>query len=279
MNHEFSRPRRTAVVLDPHPLCHMALSTLLGRIDIDLVGTATSTETALALLQEHRPDLLVLEVDLPEGREEALHLITSGPHDVPDLTTVVLSNVEERCTVDAAFDRGAAAYVLKSADPDMITTAIRQAFEPSLFLARTMPVSLEPETVTANGTTDGASNGQTGGSGAETLKKLTRRELEILQLVSGGRSNRQVAQILWVADQTVKFHLANVYRKLGVRSRFEAAKWARENGILDVVVDSGEAISMAEPKTNGTGSTSLLPLRRPKPRPNNPRGRYGETSR
>ena len=276
MNHEFSRPRRTAVVLDPHPLCHMALSTLLGRIDIDLVGTATSTETALALLQEHRPDLLVLEVDLAEGREEALHLITSGPHDVPDLTTVVLSNVDERCTVDAAFDRGAAAYVLKSADPDMITTAIRQAFEPSLFLARTMPVSLEPE---ANGTTDGASNGRTGGSDAETLKKLTRRELEILQLVSGGRSNRQVAQILWVADQTVKFHLANVYRKLGVRSRFEAAKWARENGILDVVVDSGEAISMAEPKTNGTGSTSLLPLRRPKPRPNSPRGRYGETSR
>ena len=49
----------------------------------------------------------------------------------------------------------------------------------------------------------------------------------------------------------MKFHLANVYRKLGVRSRFEAAKWARENGILDVVVDSGEAISMAEPKTNG----------------------------
>ena len=160
MNHEFSRPRRTAVVLDPHPLCHMALSTLLGRIDIDLVGTATSTETALALLQEHRPDLLVLEVDLPEGREEALHLITSGPHDVPDLTTVVLSSVEERCTVDAAFDRGAAAYVLKSADPDMITTAIRQAFEPSLFLARPMPVSLAPETVAANGTTDGASNGR-----------------------------------------------------------------------------------------------------------------------
>ena len=279
MNHEFSRPRRTAVVLDPHPLCHLALSTLLSRIDIDLVGTATSTETALALLQEHRPDLLVLEVDLPEGREEALHLITSGPHDAPDLTTVVLSSVEERCTVDAAFDRGAAAYVLKSADPDMITTAIRQAFEPSLFLARPMPVSLAPETVAANGTTDGASNGRTGGSDAETLKKLTRRELEILQLVSGGRSNRQVAQILWVADQTVKFHLANVYRKLGVRSRFEAAKWARENGILDVVVDSGEAISMAEPKTNGTGSTSLLPLRRPKPRPNSPRGRYGETSR
>ena len=114
----------------------MALSTLLDRIEIDLVGTATSTDEALALLQEHRPDLLVLEVDLPEGREAALRLISSGPRDVPDLTTVVLSGNEERSAIDAAFDRGAAAYVLKSSDPDTITTAIQQAFKPSLFLAQ-----------------------------------------------------------------------------------------------------------------------------------------------
>ena len=68
MEHQFSRPRRTAVALDPHPLCHSALSTLLGRIDIDLVGAATSASTAKTLLQEHRPSLLVLDVDLPEGR-------------------------------------------------------------------------------------------------------------------------------------------------------------------------------------------------------------------
>jgi two-component system nitrate/nitrite response regulator NarL len=277
MNHEFSTPRRTAVALDPHPLCHVALSTLLGRIDIDLVGTATSTDAALTLLQQHRPDLLVLELDLPEGRDAALHLISSGPRDVPDLTTVVLSGIEERRTIDAAFDHGATAYVLKSSDPDTLTTAIQQAFKPSLFLARPRPAADEAG-VKANGATEGGSNGHANGSGPELLEKLTRRELEILQLVSGGRSNRQVAQILWVADQTVKFHLANVYRKLGVRSRFEAARWARENGVLDVVVDSGEAISMAEPKTNGNGSSSLVPLRRPS-RPNRATGRYGETSR
>ena len=262
MNQEFSKPRRTAVVVDPHPLCHMALTTILCRSDIDLVGTATCAGTALALLQEHRPDLLVLEVDLPEGRDSALHLISSGPRDVPDLTVVVLSGLDERTVIDAAFVRGAAAYVLKTSDPDAIATAIRQAFEPSLFLAQPKdhPVGTEkPES-------------------RELLRKLTRRELEILQLVSGGRSNRQVAQILWVADQTVKFHLANVYRKLGVRSRFEAAKWARENGILDVVVDNGEAISMAEPTAKGNGSSTLLPLRRPTPRPTSTKGRLGETS-
>ncbi len=97
--------------------------------------------------------------------------------------------------------------------------------------------------------------------------------------MSGGRSNRQVAEILWVADQTVKFHLANVYRKLGVRSRFEAARWARESGILDVVVepDSGEAVS--ERSGNGGVSRALVPLRSPRTRPRGVSGRYGETSR
>ena len=123
----------------------------------------------------------------------------------------------------------------------------------------------------------GANKREGNGNGPQLLKKLTRRELEILQLVSGGRSNRQVAQILWVADQTVKFHLANVYRKLGVRSRFEAAKWARENGILDVVVESGEAIAMAEPPASN-GSSALVPLRRPTPRPSS-KGRLEGTSR
>lgn len=275
MNHECSRPRRTAVALDPHPLCHTALTTVLGRFDIDLVGGATTTDTALALLQEHRPDLLVLDVDLPEGRDAALSLISGAPDDVPGLTVVVLSGTSDRCVIDAAFDHGAAAYVLKTSEPDEIATAIRQTFEPSLFLARSREHA--PATTTSGTTAVEDSR--------DVLQKLTRRELEILQLVSGGRSNRQVAQILWVADQTVKFHLANVYRKLGVRSRFEAARWARENGILDVVVDSGEAISMAEPRTNGSGNgngsggSSLVPLRRRTPRSTTPRGRFGETSR
>ena len=63
---------------------------------------------------------------------------------------------------------------------------------------------------------------------------LTRRELEILRLVAEGRTNRDVAELLWVSDQTVKFHLANVYRKLGVNTRAEAVEWARTNDIGDV---------------------------------------------
>jgi DNA-binding CsgD family transcriptional regulator len=62
---------------------------------------------------------------------------------------------------------------------------------------------------------------------------LTRRELEILRLVASGRTNRQVAELIWVTDQTVKYHLANVYRKLGVNSRAEAVEWAVRSGLTD----------------------------------------------
>jgi DNA-binding NarL/FixJ family response regulator len=261
MKHENpDRPRRKAVALDPHPLCHTALTTLLARFDIDLVGAATSARAAETLLQEHRPDLLVMEIDLAEGHEAAFRMISSGRERSPELTVIVLSGTDDRGVIDAAFDCGAAAYVLKTSDPEAIATAIRQAFEPSLFLAppqeRTVPATDK-----------------------EVLRKLTRRELEILQLVSGGRSNRQVAEILWVADQTVKFHLANIYRKLGVRSRFEAARWARESGILDVVVEpeSGDAVSEGSGK--GGVTRALVPLRSPRSRRRNVTERLEETSR
>ena len=261
MKHEtFDRARRKAVALDPHPLCHTALATLLVRFDIDLVGAATSTQTAETLLEEHQPDLLVTEVDLPEGRDAALRIISRGRERSPQLTVIVLSGTDDRGVIDAAFDSGATAYVLKTSDPEAIATAIRQAFEPSVFLARPQE---RPVPTTDN----------------QLLAKLTRRELEILQLVSGGRSNRQVAEILWVADQTVKFHLANIYRKLGVGSRFEAARWARESGILDVVVEPDAGAGMSEGSGSGGITRALLPLRSPRPRPRDARGRLGETSR
>ena len=73
---------------------------------------------------------------------------------------------------------------------------------------------------------------------------LTRRELEVLRLVARGATNRAVAATLWVTDQTVKFHLSNVYRKLGVRNRFEAARWAWENGLLDDDADTAPRLEL-----------------------------------
>ena len=166
------------------------------------------------------------------------HLAWTGA--VSQLTVIVLSGTDDRGVIDAAFDSGATAYVLKTSDPEAIATAIRQAFD-------------------RRSSWHGRRSARSRRRDNELLGKLTRRELEILQLVSGGRSNRQVAEILWVADQTVKFHLANIYRKLGVGSRFEAARWARESGILDVVVEP-EA-GAGRPKARGAAASHVRSCR------------------
>jgi DNA-binding NarL/FixJ family response regulator len=241
MRQEADRPRRTAVVLDPHPLCHTALRAVLTPHNIELVGATTSIRTTHDLLREHRPDLLVLEVDLPGKRDEALETIATGRAEDPNLTVVVLSATDDRELVDAAFDRGARAYVLKSSDPQAVATGILQAFEPSLYLPGTPRERREAPV-----------------PDRALLGKLTRREVEILRLVSGGLSNRQVGEILYVTDQTVKFHLANVYRKLGVGSRLEAGRWAREQGLVDSEAVPNVVALPKGPRTRPRGTTGAV---------------------
>jgi DNA-binding NarL/FixJ family response regulator len=106
------------------------------------------------------------------------------------------------------------AYVLKRAEPEDLASAIRQVFSRSLYLAGAEAFARVPnaEEVEAVG--------------------LTRREREILQLVSEGNTNGQVAKVLWVTEQTVKFHLANIFRKLDVTNRTQASRWAHAHGLV-----------------------------------------------
>lgn len=236
MKHEVERAGRTAVLLDPHPLCRAVITTMLKTLDTTVVASASTAASASTLLEEHRPDLLVAELDLPEGREHALEVIKTGVQANPTMTVVVLSASGDDDLVDAAFDAGVSAFVLKTAEPDDVKAAISQAFAPSIYLSRRRGLNVTPTTQVER-----------------EAPQLTRRELEILRLVSEGRSNRQVGKLLWITDQTVKFHLANVYRKLGVCSRYEAARWARENGLLDVTQP------LSTHTAASTGIVDLLP--------------------
>jgi DNA-binding NarL/FixJ family response regulator len=203
---------RTAILYDPHPLWLEGVRDVLARVGVEVVAVATTPEHALALVREHLPTLFVTGVDTVG----TAHL--SEAHvAVPELRSVVLSASEASEDVEAAFAAGASAYVLKSAQADDVATAVRQAFNPSVFTTfvagcrvADVPAADEPVPMPA----------------------LTRRQLEILRLVAEGRSNAEVARLLWVTEQTVKFHLANVYRKLGVANRTEASRWAHEHGIL-----------------------------------------------
>ena len=114
--------------------------------------------------------------------------------------------------IQAAFDRGAAAFIVKHIDPRDLPSAIRQAVDGTVF----QPLGLLERP--SNGSADDAD--------------LTKRELTILEALQSGRSNKQIAEKLFLAEQTVKFHLTNIYRKLDVNNRTEAVRYAYEHGIV-----------------------------------------------
>lgn len=209
---------RTAIVLDRHPLWAEAVEGVLRRVGVDIVGKATTGGDALALVQRLRPDLLVTDIGAVDGDHAGLTCLREARQRVPELRAVVLSLSDDSKEIDAALQAGAAAYVLKSAHPDDLASAVRQAFAHSVYFA--------PPAGTWNGNT--LHRGMESADRAE----LTKREREILQLVTEGHSNAQLARMLWVTEQTVKFHLSNVYRKLNVSNRTEAARWAQLHGLV-----------------------------------------------
>jgi DNA-binding NarL/FixJ family response regulator len=140
----------------------------------------------------------------------------------------VLSAQDDTPYIDAAFAAGAVAYVIKTAHPEDVCAAVRQAFEHSIYLPGSTGTGLRAVEPAEPVVDDSAS-------------VLTRRELEILQLVAEGHSNAQVGRMLWVTEQTVKFHLSNIYRKLDVSNRTEASRWAQTRNLLPP--RAGEAAS------------------------------------
>jgi DNA-binding NarL/FixJ family response regulator len=209
---------QVGVICDAHPMWLDAVEQVLRRIGIRVVGKATSAGKALAMVEEHRPDLLITELEETSHELSGLALIERARAAVPAVRTIVLSMHQDTQVIESALAAGAAAYVVKTAHPDDLASAVRQAFSHSVYLAgrrNLAPGAVEPTPQPVE------------------QPSLTRRELEILRLVAEGHSNAQLARMLWVTEQTVKFHLSNIYRKLDVANRTEASRWAQVNGLLD----------------------------------------------
>jgi DNA-binding NarL/FixJ family response regulator len=183
-------------------------------MEIEVVGRTHSLEEALRLLRKHRPDLLVADpLGLP-GLDpgDFLRRVSAG---FGAGKLIVLSSVDDPVMARRALAAGAAAYVVKSENLSDLDFAVRQALHRSIYL----PL--------------GESRSEKVGAPRESGPKLlTARELEVLGLAAEGLSNPELARRLWITEQTVKFHLTNVFRKLGVSGRTEAARWARAHGVV-----------------------------------------------
>ena len=201
----------TAVVLDQHPMWLDAVEQVLVRVGIEVVGKAVEPESAIDLINAREPELLVAEVEEADG----VQLVRRIREVRPSLKVIALSRVDEAKHVQATLGAGAVAYVLKTADPEDLAVAVRQTFAQSVYFA------------------DGRSAARTAEHDVEQSARLTHREREILQLVAQGYSNAHIARMLWVTEQTVKFHLSNIYRKLEVANRTEASRWAHLHGVVE----------------------------------------------
>jgi DNA-binding NarL/FixJ family response regulator len=206
---------RRALLLDQHPLWLAAVEQVLERCGIEVCGKTTRPSEALELIATHTPGVFITGISMPDGEMNGIECVREALRRAPGLKAIVLSSRREPAFVDAALDAGAVAYVIKTAHPDDIASVVRQAFSSSVYLAPPRrATSLTPLPAAA------------------AAGELTKRELEILKLAAEGYSNSQLAKMLWVTEQTVKFHLSNIYRKLNVSNRTEAARWAQVNGIL-----------------------------------------------
>jgi DNA-binding NarL/FixJ family response regulator len=210
--------RRSALLVDQHPMWLKTVEHVLDNAGISVVDKVASSTPALERLESLRPELVVTELLMPEHDLDGVAFIRMAKERLPDVRLIVFSMVEEADRVQAALAAGVDAYVLKTAHPDDLTSAIRQAFHHSVFLAGALETiaPVEPTPLPDPGNEAG----------------LTPREMEILRLVAEGHSNAELAQMLWVTEQTVKFHLSNIYRKLGVSNRTEASRWAQLRGML-----------------------------------------------
>jgi DNA-binding NarL/FixJ family response regulator len=215
---------RTAVIVDEHPLWLDALQNLLERLELQVVGRATDRHAAERLVDEHRPDILVADYSTLEGDDGMPapdNALVRAREANPDVKCIILSEGDDPKERERAFAAGASAFCIKRAQPDDLAAAIRQSFDHSIYFA--------------NGAPSAASIATTRSEEDESAG-LTKRETEILRLTAEGYSNSQLARMLWVTEQTVKFHLSNIYRKLEVSNRTEASRWAQRNGLLNADV-------------------------------------------
>ena len=179
--------------------------------DIEIVGEAHTGAQVLPLVGRTNPDVVLLDMRMPQV--DGLTCLDQIRKRYPKVKVIVLSVFSDSEHIEAALKRGASGYIVKSVNPLDLPSAIRQAVEGTVYHALGLPDVDETTTAKAAG--------------------LTEREIAILKAVARGLSNQAIGKELWVTEQTVKFHLTNIYRKLGVANRTEAARYAYQNGLVE----------------------------------------------
>lgn len=205
------------VLVDDHAIVRTGLARLLDAADdVEVVGQAGDGAEALAVVAETRPDVVVMDLQMPgvDGVTATRRVVA----DHPEVQVLVLTSFSDAERIVAALDAGAVGYLLKDADPDDVIAGVRAVSRGESPIHPRAARSL----LTARRSDP-----------APAPVELTRREGEVLALVRAGLANKQIARRLGITERTVKAHLTSTFARIGVADRTQAALWAERNGVGD----------------------------------------------
>ena len=213
------------LIVDDHALVRRGMSYVVkeGFPDAD-VAEADSAAMALELMRAKVADLALVDVRMPDL--DGLELLRAMKTEWPDVPVIMLSTYENAPYVKRALSDGAAGYLLKDATPEDLGQAINVAISGGGNVLSPRVIQNLFEDVDPSGQNANGHDRQ-----RRTEYNLTKREHDILALLSEGRSNRSIAQNLYLSEKTVKAHLAAIFRKLGVTNRTQAAMMAVQLGV------------------------------------------------
>ena len=199
------------LVADDHRLMLAAVRRALADAeDFEIVSEVSVGSRVVPAVRETSPDLVLLDMRMPE-LDGVTCLKRLRKHD-PTIVVVILSSYSDEAHIEAAREAGALGYIVKTIEPVDLPSVLRNALSGCPFAVYGEQVQ---ESVYSNGSIG-----------------LSERETVVLEALARGLSNREIGRELWISEQTVKFHLRNLYRKLGVSSRTEAARYAYRSGLV-----------------------------------------------
>lgn len=209
----------TLVAADQHPLTLLGLTQLLNTTpDLELLATCATAAEALTEAWKHRPDILLIDINLPD--RSGLELINELKNSSLDVKIVILTNtMDEEQTIDA-LRYGVKGVVLKNMPAHLLVQCLQKVGAGGLWM--------EKESI--GQAFEKMLQREAGMRRLTTI--LTAREIEVMKQVAGGLSNQEIAEKLIVQEGTIKIHIHNIYRKLGIKNRVDLTLYAQKRGLV-----------------------------------------------
>ena len=210
------------MLVDDHEVVLEGLIRILEKQGgIKIVTVARSAEEALEKLVRFPPDVIIVDIQLPGMN--GIELIKRIKSTYPEIEAITLTVFDDEQFAKQAITAGAIGYVIKDAAQDELVKAVRAAAKGESLISTSVARKLIDEITEPTGRRK---------KKAEGLEGLSQREVDVIRLMAKGNNNRQIADLLFISEHTVKVHIRNIFRKIDVADRTNAVLWAIENGLV-----------------------------------------------